>query len=130
MARSLSEDFQSKVSLLIARNNNILDILTKFQDSCGKTNRSVIKSATGCGCVKINAEKKSFNIEEIKSLSPKELSGIKGDICSFCRERIENEIGETLFYLAGLCNAMGLSMKDIMKKEISNVEMLGKYSLH
>ena len=130
MARSLSEDFQSKVSLLIARNNNILDILTKFQDSCGKTNRSVIKSATGCGCVKINAEKTSFNIEEIKSLSPKELSGIKGDICSFCRERIENEIGETLFYLAGLCNAMGLSMKDIMKKEISNVEMLGKYSLH
>ena len=127
MARSLSEDFQSKVSLLIARNNNILDILTKFQDSCGKTNRSVIKSATGCGCVKINAEKTSFNIEEI---SPKELSGIKGDICSFCRERIENEIGETLFYLAGLCNAMGLSMKDIMKKEISNVEMLGKYSLH
>ena len=121
MARSLSEDFQSKVSLLIARNNNILDILTKFQDSCGKTNRSVIKSATGCGCVKINAEKTSFNIEEIKSLSPKELSGIKGDICSFCRERIENEIGETLFYLAGLCNAMGLSMKDIMKKEISNV---------
>ena len=130
MARSLSEDFQSKVSLLIARNNNILDILTKFQDSCGKTNRSVIKSATGCGCVRINAEKTSFNIEEIKSLSPKELSGIKGDICSFCRERIENEIGETLFYLAGLCNAMGLSMKDIMKKEISNVEMLGKYSLH
>ena len=130
MARSLSEDFQSKVSLLIARNNNILDILTKFQDSCGKTNRSVIKSATGCGCVKINAEKTSFNIEEIKSLSPKELSGIKGDICSFCRECIENEIGETLFYLAGLCNAMGLSMKDIMKKEISNVEMLGKYSLH
>ena len=129
MARSLSEDFQSKVSLLIARNNNILDILTKFQDSCGKTNRSVIKSATGCGCVKINAEKTSFNIEEIKSLSPKELSGIKGDICSFCRERIENEIGETLFYLAGLCNAMGLSMKDIMKKEISNVEMLGRYSL-
>ena len=79
--------------------------------------------------LKINAEKTSFNIEEIKSLSPKELSGIKGDICSFCRERIENEIGESLFYLAGLCNAMGFSMKDIMKKEISNVEMLGKYSL-
>ena len=57
MALSLSEDFQSKVSVLIARNNNILDILTKFQDSSAKTCRSVIKSATGCGCVKINAEK-------------------------------------------------------------------------
>ena len=129
MARSLSEDFQSKVSVLIARNNNILDILTKFQDSCGKTNRSVIKSATGCGCVKINAEKTVFDIDGMKTLSPKELSGIKGEICPGCRERIEDEIGETLFYLAGLCNAMGFSMKDIMKKEISNVEMLGKYCL-
>ncbi len=129
MALSLSEDFQSKVSLLIARNNNILDILTKFQDSSGKINRSVVKSATGCGCVKINAEKAIFDIERIKTLSPKELSGIKGEICIYCRERIENEIGETLFYLAGLCNALELSMKDIMKKELSNVEMLGKYSL-
>ncbi len=129
MARSLSEDFQSKVSLLIARNNNILDILTKFQDSSGKTSRSVIKSATGCGCVTINAEKTLFDMDSIKTQTPKELSGIKGEICSYCRERIENEIGEVLFYLAGLCNAMGFSMKDIMKKEISNVEMLGKYSL-
>ena len=130
MARSLSEDFQSKVSLLIARNNNILDILTKFQDSCCKTSRSVIKSATGCGCVQIKGKKTVFDIEAIKNLSPKELSGIEGDICPYCRERIENEIGESLFYMAGLCNAMGFSMKDIMKKELSNVEMLGKYSLH
>ena len=129
MARSLSEDFQSKVSLLIARNNNILDILTKFQDSTGKTSRSVIKSATGCGCVKIIGEKALLDIDTMKSLSPKELSGIEGEICPSCRERIEDEIGETLFYIAGLCNAMGFSMKDIMKKEISNVEMLGKYSL-
>ena len=77
-----------------------------------------------------NAEKAIFDIERIKTLSPKELSGTKGEICTYCRERIENEIGETLFYLAGLCNALEFSMKDIMKKELSNVEMLGKYSLH
>ncbi len=129
MARSLSENFQNKVSVLIARNNNTLDILTKFQDSCSKTCRSVIKSATGCGCVKILAEKSLFDMDNVTKLSPKELSGITGTICPDCRDRIENEIGESLFYLAGLCNAMGLSMQDIMKKEISNVEMLGKYSL-
>ena len=129
MALSLSENFQSKVSLLIARNNNILDILTKFQDSSAKTCRSVIKSATGCGCITINAEKSVFDIDSIKTKTPKELSGINGEFCAYCREQIENEIGETLFYLAGLCNALEFSMKDIMKKELSNVEMLGKYSL-
>ncbi len=129
MVRSLSDDFQNKVSVLIARNNNILDILTKFQDSCGKTSRSVIKSATGCGCVKIGAEKAVFDIDSMQTLSPRELSGINGNICVSCKERIEKEIGESLFYTAALCNALGLSMKDIMKNELKSVEMLGKYSL-
>ncbi len=128
MVHSLSEDFQNKVSVLIARNNNILDILTKFQDSAGKTSRSVIKSATGCGCVKIEAEKTVFDIDSV-IISPKELSGVKGNICNACKERIEQEIGESLFYLAALCNALGFSMKDIMKNELKSVEMLGKYSL-
>ena len=56
-------------------------------------------------------------------------SGTEGNLCPECRDIIENEIGEMLFYIAGLCNALGLSIKDIMKKEIKNVEVLGKYSL-
>ena len=129
MALSLSDDFQSKVSVLITRNNNVLDILTKLQDSCSKTCRSVIKSATGCGCVEIKSGKSTFDIDLIKTLSPKELSGIDGNICHDCKDRIADEIGDSLFYIAALCNALELSLKDIIKKEISNVEMLGKYSL-
>ena len=129
MAHSLSEDFQSKVSLLIARNNNILDILTKFQDSSAKTCRSVIKSATGCGCVEIKSGRPSFDIDSVKTRSPKELSGIIGNICPDCKDHIADEIGDSLFYIAALCNALELSLKDIIKKELSNVEMLGKYSL-
>lgn len=129
MAQFLSEDFQNKVFVLIARNNNILDILTKYQDACSKTCRSVVKSATGCGCVKITAEKAVFDIDAVKDRSPKELSGVLGQLCDNCRERIESEIGDSMFYLAGLCNALGLSMKDIMTKEIHNIEILGKYSL-
>lgn len=130
MAHSLSEDFQDKVALLIARNNNLLDILTKYQDCCSKTCRTVVKSATGCGCIKISAEKTAINLNTVKEMSPKDLSGTSGTICHYCKERIENEIGESLFYIAGLCNALGLSMNEIAKKEIKNVEMLGKYSLH
>ncbi len=129
MARSFSEDFQKKVALLIARNNNLLDILTKYQDSCAKVCRTAVKSATGCGCIKIEAEKALFNMNEMQNSSPKELSGVIGSLCTDCRDRLESEIGESLFYLAAVCNALGMSMKDIMKKEISNVEILGKYSL-
>ena len=123
MSDKKSADFQDKVSQLIVRNQNILDILTKCQNSCGKICRSTIKTATGCGCLKITGEK-SFPI-----LPDKENSGTEGTLCPECKGIIENEIGEMLFYIAGLCNVLGLSMKDIMKKEIKNVEVLGKYSL-
>ncbi|MBQ3022206.1 MAG: DUF1573 domain-containing protein [Clostridia bacterium] len=118
-----SEDFQKKVSHLIIRNQNVVDILTKCQSACSKICRSSIKTATGCGCLEINATKK------LASVSSDEMTGISGTLCPECREIIENEIGEMLFYIAGLCNAFGLSMRDIMKKEIKNIEVLGKYSL-
>ena len=123
MPRHNSESFQDEVAGLIVRNRNILDILTKCQNSCGKICRSTVKTATGCGCLKITAEK-SFPV-----LSGNGNPGTEGKLCSDCKDIIENEIGEMLFYIAGLCNALGLSMKDIMKKEIKNVEVLGKYSL-
>ena len=54
---------------------------------------------------------------------------MNGKLCGACKSRVEDEIGELLFYIAGMCNALGLNMNDIMKKEIKNVEVLGKYSL-
>lgn len=123
MSDSKSDDFQEKISALIIRNQNVLDILTKCQNSCGKICRSTVKTATGCGCLKIVGEK-SFPV-----FPDKQYSGTKGTLCPDCKSIIEDEIGEMLFYIAGLCNALGLSMKEIMKKEIKNVEVLGKYSL-
>ena len=78
--------------------------------------------------MKISAEK-NLNLDALKTKTPAELSGTTGTICPYCKDRIENEIGESLFYIASLCSALGLSMNDIAKKEIKNVEMLGKYSL-
>lgn len=129
MSDSKSEDFQHKVSALIIRNRNVMDILTKCQISCGKICRSTVKSATGCGCLKIISEKCLPTFSENDSFFTGEESGVSGTICPDCKDIIENEIGELLFYTAGLCNALGLNMADIMKKEIKNVEVLGKYSL-
>ena len=128
MSDKKSEDFQNKVSRLIIRNQNILDILTKCQNSCGKICRSTVKTATGCGCLKITGEK-ILPVFTDEDFTQKTNSGTEGNLCPECKSIIENEIGEMLFYIAGLCNALGLSMKEIMKKEIKNVEVLGKYSL-
>ena len=128
MSEKESENFQEKVSHLIVRNQNILDILTKCQNSCGKICRSTVKTATGCGCLKIVGEK-CLPVFPDGDFTQKVNSGTEGELCPECRNIIENEIGEMLFYIAGLCNALGLSIKDIMKKEIKNVEVLGKYSL-
>ena len=128
MSVSKSDDFQKEVSTLIIRNRNLLDILTKCQSSCSRICRSTIKTATGCGCLKIYAEKTRL-FSEKSPFSSAERSDIAGTLCDDCKDIIENEIGEMLFYTAALCDALGLSMGEIMKKEIKNVTMLGKYSL-
>lgn len=119
MESSPTDEFQEKVRKLLIRNSNIADILTKCQSACAKTCRSTVRAATNCGCMEITC----------KNTFPKHDSGINGKLCSQCRSTIENEIGESLFYLASLCNALEISMTDIIRKEIGNVETLGKYSL-
>ena len=122
MSSTPAEDFQEKVRTLLVRNSNVLDILTKCQISGSKICRSTVRSATGCGCIQINGEKNKSPLE-------KPDSGISGTLCPECRGAIQNEIGENLFYIASLCNALGLSISQIMRREIKNVETLGKYSL-
>jgi hypothetical protein len=123
-------EFQYSVSDLLIRNKSILDLITKFQDSNSKVNRSIIKSATQCGCITINAEKQRFyensNLEEIGSLMS---THVDGCLCENCRDFIEKEIGENLFYLASLCNTLDLNLYDIILKEHKNLKLLGKFSL-
>ncbi len=38
-------------------------------------------------------------------------------------------MGEELFYIAAICNALDLSIYDIMLKQKSNLDLLGKFSL-
>ena len=54
---------------------------------------------------------------------------MEGKLCSECRVTIEEEVGGTLFYLAALCNALDISLYDVILKEKDNLSTLGNYSL-
>lgn len=126
----IMDEFQYSVSELLIRNKSILDLITKFQDSNSRINRSIIKAVTHCGCLKINAEKQEFSenagLEEMKSLLSTHL---EGKLCENCRDFIEKEIGRNMFYLASLCNTLDLNLYDILLKEHDNLKLLGKYNL-
>jgi len=124
------EDFQNIVNDLLMRNRSILDIVSKVQTSAGRVNRSVIKSVTHCGCIEIDGKKQAFPEEgSIEELSELLSSQVGGKLCPNCRATIEKEIGGALFYLAALCNTLGISLYDVILKEKEALNTLGSYSL-
>lgn len=126
------DDFQNTVSDSLIRHKSILDIITKFQESNGRINRAVAKSITSCGCINVNAKKQQvpednddINIESLKNCLK---THIDGNLCDNCREVIEREIGNNLFYLTSLCNLLDLNLYDILIKEYDKINTLGKYT--
>lgn len=113
----MAEEFQLVVAKYINRNKNILDIITKYQTATARLNRAVVKSATQCGCISIEGKKSG------------EQPIIAGTLCADCKEVIENEIGDSLFYIAGICNALDMSIYDIILKEKNQLNLLGNFSL-
>ena len=123
------DDFQNAVSESLLRHKSILDILSKLNESEARINRAVSKSVTNCGCVKINAEKQERPADiEIEALAKCLKTHLDGELCENCREVLEREIGNNLFYLASLCNVLDLNLYDIFLKEYDKISTLGKYS--
>lgn len=124
------DDFQYVVDELLIRNKSILDSLTKFSESAARVNRSIIKSATNCGCIRINAKKQEIPIDVSLKEAKKYLkTHVEGHLCENCRDLIEKEIGSTLFYLASICNTLDLNLYDIIIKEIERMKTLGEFNL-
>ncbi len=124
------DDFQYTAHELLLRNRSIVDLITKYQDSNARVNRSIIKAVTQCGCIKIDAKKQSFpedgSLEEIRNVMATHLYG---KLCDNCRDIIEREMGRNLFYLASICNTLDLNLYDIIIKENDRIKLLGKYNL-
>ena len=108
----MAEDFQIVVEEYVERNKNLLDTMSKYQTASSRLNRAVTKAATQCGCISLTAK-----------------TGVEGKLCKNCREAIEKEMGDVLFYHAAMCNALGLSIYDVMLKEKQTLFALGEYSL-
>ena len=127
----LFNELQDSVDNVLTRHKSILDIITKLQESSGKINRATVKSATSCGCISINASKQdvpeNVDYKEIKNYMNNHLSG---NPCEICREKIEEEIANNLFYLAALANNLDIDLHDVMLNKCKELETLGKFSLY
>lgn len=125
----LYDHFQDSVGELLIRHKSVLDILTKYQESQSRVNRAVVKAVTSCGCIEINSKKQNFDdevsLQELKNYMDTHL---RGNLCSNCREVIEKELGNNLFYIAALCNVLDISMYDVLLKEYEKMHTLGIYN--
>ena len=131
MKDSVCTKFQQEVSNVLVRHKSILDVVTKYQESSAKVNRAIVKSVTSCGCIQIDAKKQDapddISYEELSQYTANHISGA---LCDICRDKVEKELANHLFYLAAICNALDLDMASIMKTQSKHLETLGKYSLY
>jgi len=125
----LYDHFQDSVGELLIRHKSILDIITKYQESQSRVNRAVVKAVTSCGCIEINSKKQNFDdeisLQELKNYMDTHLNG---GLCANCREVIEKELGNNLFYIAALCNVLDINMYDVLLKEYEKMHTLGIYN--
>lgn len=127
----LYDQFQNTVDEVLVRHASVLDIITKLEASNARVNRSVIKSITSCGCMKLSSQKNEIpegsEFYDLKKLSTNQMSG---ELCTTCREKVEQEMGSHMFYLTALCNQMDISLYDVMLQEYKRIKALGPFSLY
>ena len=126
----LYENFQNMVVDLLSRHKSILDIMTKLEESNARVNRSVAKAVTSCGCIQLEAQKQKIptdaSIEQIKEFMD---DHIRGKLCEKCRDIIEKELGNHMFYIASLANDLDIILYDVIVKEEKSLSALGKFHL-
>ena len=124
------QQFQSSVSEYLVHNRSILDVMAKLQESSAHLNRTIVKSVTACGCLKIKASKQQIpGHATLSELASYMRSHLEGSLCPNCAEVLEDELGNLLFYLAGTCSLLGLDMDKVICKESEKLEMLGMFNL-
>lgn len=125
----LCDEFQDAVGGSLVRHKSILDVLTKFQESNARVNRAVVKSVTNCGCVQVNAGRQRIPSDiSLHDLPQFMDSHVSGELCEHCKDVIEAEIGTNMFYLASLCNLLGLNLYDVLIKERKRLAALGMFN--
>lgn len=125
----LCDGFQETVDECLIRHRSIIDVMSKLQEATAKLNRAVAKSVTSCGCIRVNAEKQRFPLDiPLHDIRKYVGSHIEGEPCEQCKEVLEAEVGNVLFYLAALCNLLHLNLYDAMIKETKKLSTLGVFN--
>lgn len=123
-------EFQNIIGNLQLLNKSVLDIVTKLDEQTSMLNRAVFKSATHCGCIEIHATKQLFSDNKTLEENMLDLDNhVEGELCPKCKEKIEEEMGELLFYLASMCTALDLDLDNIMATKLAHLKTLGIYNL-
>lgn len=124
------DDFQNFVSDSLIRHKSILDIITKMNESSSRVNRAVAKSVSRCGCISISAHKqvipKDTALEDASNMLSNQ---IEGKLCDNCKEVLRDEIGTNIYYLAAVCDALGLNLYDIILEQYDKIKTLGKFTM-
>lgn len=125
----LCDQFQESVGEYLIRHRSVLDVMAKLQEANARTNRAITKAVTQCGCIKIEAEKQQIpaNIT-VREMKQHMANHLNGQLCEHCREIMEAEIGNNLFYVAALCNLFDLNLYDILLKEHKKLAALGVFN--
>ena len=122
--------FQENVQENLVRHFSILDIASKFQETNARVSRALFRAVTDCGCISIDASKQILpddcSFEDVRNYLK---SHLQGQLCENCKEVLEAEVGQNLFYLTGLCNSLGLNLEEIIHKEAQRVNTLGMFHL-
>ena len=130
LKKEIVGQFQDKVSELLVRHRSILDSLTKFQESSSRVNRSIAKAVTNCGCLSVSASKQCCPPEtDLKDYQKYMDSHLKGELCETCREALEEELGNHIFYLTAICHLLDLDLMEIFQDEFDRVSALGFFNL-
>ena len=124
------DHFQDQTANLLLRHRSVLDVLSKLQGSHARTNRAITKAITQCGCLQVHAHKQPYtsahNLEEAREQFDTHL---KGHLCEHCREMVERELGNHLFYLASLCNLLDIRLNDAVEQESEKLSTLGLFNM-
>lgn len=124
------DDLQNTVDEYLLRHKSIIDIMTKIQESSARINRAVAKSVTTCGCIKIDATKQGTppdaNLDEAHKYFK---SHVDGELCDNCKDVLEAELANNVFYLIALCNVLGLNFYDILLKKNKELHTLGVFNM-
>jgi len=122
--------FQTQVSDLLLRHRSLLDVLSKTTQSNAAVSRAVTKAVTECGCIQVHAGKQHYStemtIEDAKKLLD---THITGELCENCTEAVNAELGRNLFYLASLCNLLGVDMQQVIEDESKRCSTLGFFNM-